>query len=245
VTRVAERFKLAPRVTGSKWDTVHWSIWEAAKRARGAVKASDGTLTPRLTNREAVALVMALRNASLDGRLSPRAFPFWYQFLAVAYGWDPRRDTLVATSAHADKLYPVDSGKELWLASQRFAGDLDDAGVSPGLSLDATDFDDLAVQASVTDALRDDGANAQWVIGVLPACKDPSTGKPGKPKKNPKTGKWECEPVVVEVNPVATVKRAGLWLVAIAAVALYLKFRRPRNPARRRLSTGIARHRRT
>ena len=270
---VAERFKLQPTTTASSWTNLFWSQWEAAKRGRGTASSPEGTAAPRVTNREAIALIVAWR--ALDGMSTPQgiAWPMWYQFAAAAYGWDPvKNDRLVKTSGQADKLYPIAVTAELWLALQRIAGSLDDRGVSDARTdLDATAFDDGLVQGEVRAALVQDGAS----VSTLPSptdvlCVDKVTGKQrvkrppcdadGKGPKwlNPVTGKLEeipcdkpgdCKPVKRRKN------LTTLGYVALAAAAAYVywtQFRarpvrivggRPRNTARRPLRLAARRRR--
>jgi hypothetical protein len=205
-----DRFRLARRVTASQWETVFWHQWNEARRARGIANASDGTKTPRVSNREAMALIRAWRAVSA---MTTEGFALWYQFAAIAYAWTVKRDTLTATALQAAKLYPLDATKELWLAVQRIANALDverRGQTDPGVDLDPDEFTNPVIMAEVRKALREDGASASWVIG-FGGCKDPKTGKPARPRgkcdvvQTPtgpvlKNCKFECEPYPIEID---------------------------------------------
>jgi hypothetical protein len=250
---MAERFKLAPTATASSWDNLFWSQWNAAKRARGTGNAPDGTLAPRMTNREAVATIVAWR--ALDAMSTPggQAWPLWYQFAAAAYGWDPvKSDRLNKSPAQADKLYPIALTSELWLALQRIAASLEARDVAdPRVTLESSAWDDELVQGEVRHALVQDGAS----VSTLPSptdvlCTDKETGKrrvkrppcdaDGKGPKwlNPVTGKLEelpcdkpgdCKPI-----PRRRVSTATMVVVGLAALALWYRSR----PTRVRIVGG-------
>lgn len=155
-----ERFKLSPVYTASSWPTVIDAVFTAADKGRGSAVDVDGsTVVPRLTNREAVALIQAWR---AEANMTARNWPLWDQFAAIAYGWDPSTDTLVFTDAQADALYPDDIAVELWKALQEVAADLarERSDVPPRIELDADTFDDATMRGDVLRALDSDGSKA-------------------------------------------------------------------------------------
>jgi len=145
-------------ITGSRWGTVWQSTFSAALKRRGKGTAPDGeTMVPRLTNREAVALVRAWVDAAGVTR-----FPLWAQFAGQAYGWNPTRDNrLDASEARRDRLMSVAITHELWVALYKVAGDFDDEDpptIPQRLVFDAGAFDDPVYQATVRAGLASDGA---------------------------------------------------------------------------------------
>lgn len=215
-----------PFVTASKWSTAWTAVFQAALKSNGKGHAPDGTMVPRLTNAEAVTLVMGWMEAA-----TLRRFPLWYQFGAVAYGWDPSTDKLDTSTARAAKLYPLEATHELWLATSDLSDVLDvDAPTAPRLALDGT-FGDAVFQGQVRAALREDGAEAAFKI-PLPACKDPKTGKPtGKPHKD-KDGKWTCDPVVID-DPLTAAKKSVFWFALMVGAGLWYLSNKPRRYRRR------------
>lgn len=226
-----ERFTLPRTITGSTWPNVMASLWERAPR--GLATDDGGVQAPIWTNREAVAVVMALR------KLARSSFPLWYQFAAVAYGWSPDTDQMTARGGQADKLYPTEIAAMLSSEIERIAAELETAAPrDPKLDLDDV-FDDKTVIAAVRGALQQDGAEATFKI-PLPMCKDPVTGKPAKPVKDPATGKWTCPGGAVMIDDPITAIIKALSKVAIPAAlilgvawVLSQKPRRSRRPSRR------------
>lgn len=197
----SSRYALAPLVTGSSWlnvySAIHYRAFAARQRDAGA---ADGTTVPRLTNREAVALIMAWRTVAA---MLPQRWPLWYQYAAAAYGWDPSSDRLDASAGQGGRIYPVSASEPLWDELRSIATGLDrQSGAEPYLSLEpSVDIDSDAfaspiVQGEVMSALREDGAEALFRI-PLPACED-KDGRPTRPRRNPNTGKWECKPLTVD-----------------------------------------------
>jgi len=232
----AERFRLPPVLTASTWGNLWGAAWERAKQARGVATADDGTVAPVMTNREALALIAALR---VVAAMTSEGFPLWYQFAAVAYGWNPTTDTFDVSQKQADRLYPADDATELQLAMQRLTTALDRerSDVDARLELDDNGFFDILVQGDVRRALLEDGATVAFKIPV-PSCKDPKTGRPtGKPQRDPKTGKWTCEPVLVD-DPVTAVGKPLTRLIVfagvVAGIVLITRSARRRRARRRR-----------
>lgn len=210
-----ERFTLPRTITGSTWPNVMDSLWE--RSSRGMVTDDDGTIAPRWTNREALAVIMALRRAA---KLTQAGFPLWYQFAAVAYGWTPDVDVVEASSAQADMEYPPQIAVPLNLEIQRITHDLEDEGVKAESRLDIDDeFDDKETIAEVRKALKQDGADAAFKI-PLPACKDPVTGKPAKPVRDPRTGKLTCPGGGMTIDDPITAILKSLSKVAIPAALI-------------------------
>lgn len=229
---VSERFRLPRSIEARTWAGLHSGLWK--NPPRGMVARDDMTIAPAWTCREAIAVIQAMRAAA-----GAAAFPFWYQFAALGYGWDPARDVLHGSRRQADSYYPADAAVLLHLELQRVTSDLDDAqgAARPRIDLEPTTFDDEKFRDEVAIALRHDGALAYW-SGVpnssmgddpeikmpvpLPACKDPNTGKPVMPKLNPKTGKFECPGGVVVIDdPItAIVKSLAVVVVPVAIIVI-------------------------
>jgi hypothetical protein len=212
-------------LTASTWESV---IAQASQRAANRRGYVAGAKVARLSNAEALQLVRA---ASIS--LGRARMPLWYQFAAVAFGWDPATDTLDTSAAQGAKLYPPDATVELWsaLGDAAEAAQADPDAARPSLYFDDAWTDPLYA-ADVRVALQGDGATAAFKI-PLPACKDPKTGKPtGKPYKDPKTGKWRCDPVVVDDPVTFAGKQFGT--VALLLLGAWLVFgKKPRRRNRR------------
>lgn len=226
---MAERFTLQPTITGSTWSNV-WGALSWERPSRGMVTDDDGTVAPRWTNREAIAVIAAVRAvASAD-------FPLWYQFAAPAYGWEPGRNKLDRSEPQGDRDYEANAAVMLQLEIQRIFNDLDERRkADPRLDIDAQSWTDATLQAEVAKALREDGAQAQFKI-PLPACKDPKTGKPARPVKG-EDGKWRCPggPLLID-DPITAIVKALAPIAIPAALILgaaWVMSKRPRRPRRR------------
>jgi hypothetical protein len=217
---VPQRFALPPLITASKWRDVWGSLWSQLLRSRGVVNDAEGTVAPRMTNREAVAVVEAVRDLA---RKAGAQFPLWYQFAAIAYGWAPDHDELDTSQEQSDRVYDADASVMLQLEVQEFTGDLDDRN-TPDPRIDLTDvFDHPSYRAEVAAALGQDGAQALFKIPI-PACKDPKTGKPAKPVRDPKTGKWTCPGGAVTIDDplTAILKELTKVIVPIGLIVLVI-----------------------
>lgn len=229
-----ERFQLPQVITSSSWLTVMQSLWSQSKR--GTVRDDAGIEVPAWTNREAIAVVSAMRELA-KGMPAGAGFPLWYQFAAVAYGWRPSSGELDNSMAQADRVYPADDAVELNAELERIVTHLDlRAHPNPRMALRDV-FNSDTFLGEVRKALLQDGAKVEFKI-PLPACKDPATGKPTRPVRDPRTGKWICpggpilidDPVTALLKALATVAiPAALVLLAIGAVE---QRRRRRNSKR-------------
>jgi hypothetical protein len=90
-----------------------------------------------------------------------RAWPLWYQFAAVAYGWSPARDELDTSAAQAARPYPL--AEDLWSSMQALAAELDaggELGYPVFLQFDTTpgEWGDPTWLELVRGALVEDGA---------------------------------------------------------------------------------------
>lgn len=202
-----------------------------AEADRGFINQTpDGTTVPRVSNREAVALAVGFRNLAqkID---RPDLFRLWYQFAALAYGWDPQgTDKLKIGKTQADDLYPLEGARELWLAlfGLAVAIERESKGAEATVEFDRDDFEDVLVQASVQDALRGDGAKADIEHPI--SCRQPDgkvrmkrppCDKDGRGPViglNPATGKpvhaecdkpGDCEPIGI---PTPDLLVLGLWI---------------------------------
>lgn len=101
---------------------------------------------------------------------SEAAWPLWYQFGAVAYGWDPERDVLDTSAAQAARPYPL--ADELWESLRELAAGLDAAAPDPLPYTVHLQFDQSPTWSSPTwlsllrGALVEDGARARLVSPV-------------------------------------------------------------------------------
>lgn len=199
-------------LAASTWDALVLQVRERASARRGYVA---GAKVPKLTNAEALQLVRAVSTA-----VSRARFPLWYQFAAVAFGWDPAVDVLDTSAAQGERMYPPAALVELWAAVDGAANSANDDGPSPSLYFDDS-WGDALYAADVRRALRDDGASAAFRI-PLPACTDPVTGKPvGKPHRGP-DGKWRCDPVSVDDPVTFAGKQFGTVALLILGAWLLL-----------------------
>jgi len=242
-------------IAASKWRTAFAGLWERASKAHGNTrsqggwrgKPSDappgaliaGTVAPRITNGEAVQLVRAYRLAAGS------AFSLWYQYAAVAYGWDPpSNDNLDATANQADRAYQPDITVALWMELYRLSKQLDVDGVPANLAL-ANDFSDANFVSFVREQLRSDGADAHFKIPTG-TCTDQKTGRQRWPKapcddngefRDPFTGAklacdkpGDCTLTMVDDPLTALVKQ--LFPVALVVAAIWI-FSKPSRQLRR------------
>lgn len=214
-----------PLVTASTWATALDSLWERQKSARGLDNTPDGA--PHLTNAEAVALIRAWRGAVWN-MAGASTFPLWYQFAAVAYGWNPPdADTFDVNGG--DNPYPAEINTLLWAALRDVADAMDSTDSPPRLEFDNTRFDDVDTVAGVRQQLQQDGAQAAFKI-PLPACRDKKTGKLRFPRPNDKPG--DCEVATVD-DPITYIgKNFGAVLLIVGAIWLLAKKDKPRRQRR-------------
>lgn len=225
---MSERFTLPPVITGSTWTAVWGALWE--RSSRGTVADEEGALAPKWTNREAIAIIAAIRSAAAPD------FPLWYQFAAPAFGWEPGVNKLDRSEAQADREYDPSAAVLLYQEIRRIATELDDRQRrEPRVELDAQTWTDATFQAEIAKALREDGAQAQFKI-PLPACKDPRTGKPARPVRG-SDGKWRCPggPLLIDDPITAIVKALAPIALPVALIlgAAWVMSKRPRRPRKR------------
>jgi len=213
---VAETFKL-PTIRGATWDDVVQKYWDWARgpSGRGVIAASNEVIAPKLTNREAAALISEMRALA---PMTKSGFQLWYQFAAEAYGWSPKRDKLDVSKAQEDRMYGADAGLELSLALFRMTSELNDDPPDAGapeavMEFDQGAFQDTIFQSDVIRALKEDGAEAF----LIPSCE--RDGKKGQfPKRNKDTNEWECENPDV-FDPTAPLKKVVQVGTAVAIIA--------------------------
>lgn len=205
------------------------ALWDSLRKAHGMSRDRNGTNVPNLSNQEAVALANAIRdNVTGDGR----RFDLWYQFVALAYGWDPSTNRLDTSAAQAARPYAADLAVELNAAL------LGQVGSDVVLWPDPGAFAAKATQRAVVAALKQDGAT----ITIIPQCKDRKTGKQRVPRppcdehgrgpkaKDPITGAeielpcdkpGDCDPVDPVGDP-RTALGSLAWLALIAGLIYVL-----------------------
>lgn len=213
-----ERFQLPPVITSSSWITLMQSLWSQSRR--GTVKDDAGIEVPAWTNREAIAIISGMRELA-QGMPTGQGFPLWYQFAAVAYGWQPQADTLDNSTAQADRIFPPDDAVELNAELERMVTHLDlRSHPAPRMAL-VDRFGSDTFLSELRTALRQDGAEPQFKI-PLPACKDPATGRPARPVKDPRTGKWACPGGAITIDDPVTALLKALATVAVPAALVLL-----------------------
>lgn len=208
------------------------------RKHAGTVAVVDGNgytvPVPRWTNREAVAVVMALRDLA---RGVPGGFPLWYQFAAVAYAWAPDEDQLWATAEQADAEYPPADSIELQSEAERIVAYLDRVN-HPDPRVELNDaFGKASTLSDVSRALREDGAEPETSFKIpLPACKG-ADGRPAKPVRGT-DGKWRCPNGAVTIDDPITAIAKKLsplaWTVILLAAGAAWVEHGKNNAARRR-----------
>lgn len=178
-------FGLQTSYEADTWGEVWNAVWNAAQATTPAGEAPDGTIVPRLTNREAVAVVQAWRAVA---PMASQDWKLWYQFMAVAYGWTPTNDTLNVSTQQAGELFPLAMSHELWVSLYNVARDLEAtpraAAVKPAsVELDPDAYFDLLVQGDLRTALIADGAKAR-VASPTPATTTPAPKQKTPAKKS-------------------------------------------------------------
>lgn len=217
-----ERFALPPVITASSWATAVSSLLSQLRTSRGTDVDEDGKAAPVMTNREALAIVEALRRPAqrvLTG------WPMWYQFAAIAYGWSANDGTplLDGSDDRADADFPQYAAVMLCEEILRLANGLD-AVRYPDVRIDLSDvWAQPALMSEIGAALQDDGARVSFKIPI-PACKDPVTGKPARPVKDPATGRWTCPGGVVQIDDPITAILKSLSKVAVPVGAIILAY---------------------
>lgn len=208
-----DRYRLPARITGSSWGNVAAA---ARRTATSEAAGDDGVLAPVWSAREALALVAAWREIA---RATHDGMPYWYQFAASALGWSPDTDVLVQSEAQAAAPYPPEDAAALVIEMDRIAAARDAVQGGPAPALVIRDvWTDPDVLSAIHDALEQDGASAQWKI-PLPACKDPKTGRPSKPVRDPATGKWSCPGGAVTIDdPITAIGKSLSKLAPLAIV---------------------------
>lgn len=219
---------LPPVITASTWKTIVDSIWEHSAR-QGLETDDEGGTAPAWTNRQVLAIVVGMKAAAK----AVMAWPLWYQFAAAAYGWDPEAGTLDTSDTHGDAAYPVGAAVQLVAELRRIAAALD-AVRYPETRVDLADvWDDPSVLSDATAALAGDGARIAFKV-PLPACKDPVTGKPSFPKRDPRDGRWKCPGGVVTVDDPITAIMKSLSKAVVPAALILIAYAAFTNKRRRR-----------
>lgn len=217
-----ERFALPPVITASSWANAVSSLLSQQRSSRGTEVDDEGKAAPVMTNREALAIVEAMRRPAqrvLTG------WPMWYQFAAIAYNWEanPGAPMLDASDERADADFPAYAAVMLGEELVRLAQGLD-AVRYPDVRLDLTDvWAQPAVMAEIGAALQDDGAQVSFKIPI-PACKDPVTGKPARPVRDPSTGRWTCPGGVVQIDDPITAILKSLSKVAVPVGVILIAY---------------------
>jgi hypothetical protein len=187
-------------------------------------------------------------------------FPLWYQYAAVAFGWDPEGRAFEQSKEQGASAYPDDVDASLWSELHRIAADLDaehDAGEredAPRLDL-ATSFQDPVFAGKVAAQLKEDNGGITPTFKIPTGfCKDKRTGKrrlmrpcgPGKRQeadgtwtyldpltgvRRPCDGAGDCPPELVD-DPVTHAGKQLLPLVLILGAVWWFARKHPRRRRR-------------
>jgi hypothetical protein len=248
------RFRLTRQYTASKWSTVLDAVWTDALK-RGRQVTEDGTISPPLTNQEAVALISGTRALAA---MTSDGFPLWAQYAAVAYDWDARRDRFATSVRQMGLMYPADIGVGLWSEVMHVFNQLEAErqDVPARLDINRDTFQTLAFVQDMARDLKQDGARAS-AKQPFPACRDKKTGKLRFPRPpcakdgkgpiigiNPRDGSpirapcdkpGDCETVTVDPirDPITAV---GKSLLPLVVGGLFVWWLISPNPRRRRRS---------
>lgn len=217
-----------PVYTASTWSTLHRQMLATmSERANGAPG-------PAMTNREAVAFIREWRD------VSHAKSDLWWQFAAVAYGWDPRRDELRTDSKQAERWYSPELTADLWEWARGIARALDERndGTPPRIAVNKDTFADPVFIGNVRARLLDDGARAAFKIPTG-YCKDkkgrkrfpnapcdkhgrgPLVGyKRGRPIYAPCDRQGDCAPEFVDDPISVVVGNVSTLLLVVGAVWL-------------------------
>lgn len=192
MTLAAERFKLPKLVTATTWSNAYGALVDSARKARGGDP-------PRITNREALALIEATHALA---PMVKAGWPLWYQFAAVAYGWDPKADRLDISRAQSDAPYDASALADLWLQMRDVYSALDGERADVPVRVDLSDdaWEDVISQGDIRTALAQDGAKAR-IVNVPHV--DPATPAPA-PARKPDQG---------NVVGLMLIVLGGLWLL--------------------------------
>lgn len=223
MTALAQRRTWAPVYTASRWSTLLDGM-RSTLDARGNADA--------MTNAEAVSFIREWNNVSHGlGKLA-------WQFAAVAYGWDPKRDTLNRSSQQSERWYPMTPEVFAWAGS--IARELDErADQPPRIAVDRDTFRDPTFYGHVREQLQQDGARAAFKIPTgmckdksgkarpsRPPCDKNGRGplmgydRAGKPVYAPCDKPGDCEPELLD-DPVTHVgNQLTMLLLVVGAVWL-------------------------
>lgn len=225
---MSDRVALPPVVTASTWRNIVQSIWQQSAR-QGLETDDDGATAPAWTNRQALSIVAGMRAAARP----VMSWPLWYQFAAAAYGWDPATGELDASDERAEGAYPAGAAVQLVAELRRIAEALD-AVRYPELRVELPEsWGGAELVADMTAALRDDGAQVAFKI-PLPTCRDPRTGKPARPVRDPADGRWKCPGGVVTIDDPITAIIKSLSKAAVPAALILIAYAAITNKRRRR-----------
>lgn len=86
----------------------------------------DGTVLPKLTNGQIIALATAWKRAA--ARSKAPSWPAWFDITVAALGWTKPGDRFVMTRAHAAAIAPPELLVMFWAATKELAARLDATG---------------------------------------------------------------------------------------------------------------------
>lgn len=238
-------------ISASTWTGAVESLSKTVEKQRGSVTtmypgldgvAYDRTV-PKLMNADVVAIVMAMLEVGDSPTGAKMALPLWYQFAAVAYGWDPKRDKLDTSTAQGARPYPPLLTVELWRDIQSLANTLDaKREPNPRFDLDGM-FTDKVFAGQVRVALQGDGADAQFKIPVPMSCREKDgTVRAARCVKKMSIWpylctEWErCDPAQVEIDPLKPIRESATNVFALVILVLgiwVLASNEPRRSRRR------------
>jgi len=234
-------------VTASTWMAATEAVFKLVQDARGLrlVKypGIDGEMAERKTaplcNADVIAIVMSVL---ADVPQAKKRWALWYQFAAIAYGWDPERsDTMDTSAAQGAKWYPALFTVELWKELASLATSLDiERTPEPRFDLDGQ-FTDPVFAGEVRRALLDDGAEAQFKIPIPHKCKGGQNRKCTKKMKVFPYAclEWEkCEPASIEIDPLKPIRQGASNVFAFLVLVVGIWALASNEPRRSRRSRG-------
>jgi len=239
-----------PLYTASTWPTLIQTTAAVAAKANGL----EGKM-PRLSNRDAIALLMAWRAAA---RPTPGATALWYQYAAAAYGWEAAGDALQVDDERAAQRYPTKFLPSLWAQLADVANALEDTRTAKPELAPLDVWADPDTLGAINTALAGDGMSATIKIPVPGACVDPKTGKTVLPRLKcefypgtvvPKKCTLECEPLMIDDPITAIGKRVGKAALILGGIYLGVRVlervlvARAKRPRRRTRTRTIVRRR--
>lgn len=103
------------------WTGIEARLFHAIDEANGSARAADGSINPRVTYRQAVAIVRAWHKVAPD-------WGNWYPLTIYSLGYGKPGDRFIVTEQWQDTSLPGDAADSLWQTTRDLAKRLDAAG---------------------------------------------------------------------------------------------------------------------